>query len=599
MATQTGTPSHHIVIGVAVKNSPDQNLARSLGDIATVSDWPINPRKIDHLHPFKVKSAVYFGDQPGQGISWGSNVPDVSPDSPRKPIEFFKLLFLPTGMVTPKIQNCEYFRDAASMARLCNRQPEEVAAGFLQCVWDHARRHIVNHVSQDHKRVTNPTFHFVITLPAGWPKEAQRSMLRALRFGMSLDSYPGRTVSLITEADAAALHVAANFARSSNQIPWVVGDAFTIVDTGGATVYLVTYRVKNIDPIEIDQCTWPTAILAGGVFVDDAFVAALRRKATEVFPSEPPLSRHEVAEISSSQLSLDLRLLLDRHSSITVNLPARFDRAAGSAAGEGRANIATIDFTRGDLEDIFLASGIRQISQAVASQANKANATFNTTVKAGLRPNSLNEEAPFPLNICQFVYLVGGYAQYDYLLEWLQHEHGEARSVIRQDAETGFLATVRGAVVHGLNSLSCSMNSATAVGATVLYPESRASFGICAEVQALPWGDSAINSPRTGTFTAMLSKSNAVVNVKIYACSVEPRPTYKTPSVVEFTTLSIAVDLDKLGDLTCDQARDGTTLYRLPIIISICLLLADRLMINASHRGQPLIAPLTASNVGL
>lgn len=96
----------------------------------------------------------------------------------------------------------------------------------------------------------------------------------------------------------------------------------------------------------------------------------------------------------------------------------------------------------------------------------------------------------------------------------------------------------------------------------------------------------------------MLSKSNAVVNVKIYACSVEPRPAYKTPSVVEFTTLSIAVDLDKLGDLACEQARDGTTLYRLPITISICLLLADRLMISALHKGQPLIAPLTASNVG-
>lgn len=235
---------------------------------------------------------------------------------------------------------------------------------------------------------------------------------------------------------------------------------------------LVTYRVKNIDPIDIDQCTWPTGqspsssrsftllltgpshprwrCLCGRCFRGGAPAQGHRGLSVRA-PIESPRSCRNLqfAAFAQSEVATRPEFKHHRDSPSSFRPCCRFRRWRRQSQYRNDRfhpvlspppsviKCFILTFSRRDLEDIFVASGIRQISQAVASQANKANATFNTTVKAGLRPNGLNEEAPFPLTICQLVYLVGGYAQYDYLLEWLQHEHGEARSVIRLDAETG------------------------------------------------------------------------------------------------------------------------------------------------------------------
>lgn len=178
-----------------------------------VREWPHNPHAVHGSAEIEVKSAVHFSDQPGQEISWGNSVPDIAPDVPRQAIEFFKLLLLPRPRIPKKLQDSEFFRNTERMARLCGKQAEEVTASFLGCLWEHARMYIADNLQSDYH---NPSFHFVVTLPADWPEEARDSMRRALDLGMNLNSYSPRTLSFIREPDAAAIEAAATISALGN-----------------------------------------------------------------------------------------------------------------------------------------------------------------------------------------------------------------------------------------------------------------------------------------------------------------------------------------------------------------------------------------------
>lgn len=184
-----------------------------------VGEWPCNPQAMHRESFLQVKSAVYFSDQPGQAMSWGNSVTDIAPNISRQAIEFFKLLMLPKPRIPKKLQDSEFFRNAERMARLYGKQAEEVTASFLRCLWDHARVFMMQRTPLD---FLDSSFHFVVTLPAGWPEEARDSMRRALDLGINLNRYSPLTLSFITEPDAAVLEAAVTISTFRNSPSLVV-----------------------------------------------------------------------------------------------------------------------------------------------------------------------------------------------------------------------------------------------------------------------------------------------------------------------------------------------------------------------------------------
>jgi hypothetical protein len=78
--------------------------------------------------------------------------------------------------------------------------------------------------------------------------------------------FPPKT-QLISEPEAAAMHTIAN---ESNNLK--LGDTVVVVDCGGGTVDLISYKICQLDPaLEVEECTVGTGGMCGSAFINFGF----------------------------------------------------------------------------------------------------------------------------------------------------------------------------------------------------------------------------------------------------------------------------------------------------------------------------------------
>lgn len=199
--------------------------------IYTVRDWEgrLPGRAVSN----KVPTLIAFDDQDGNRPRWGFDIPARLTE---KTLRFVKLLLEPKILrkvssrntaVSPEVTG-ELLRTSVPV-----RSPVEVAAQYVKCLWEHAKRQIIRHISQTTFNYAEKVILF--TVPAVWSERAKHNTyMIAVGAGLADPEY---SLQMISEPEAAAIAVLKDQVRAASLVQ---NDVYVIVDARGGTVDLTS-----------------------------------------------------------------------------------------------------------------------------------------------------------------------------------------------------------------------------------------------------------------------------------------------------------------------------------------------------------------------
>ena len=168
--------------------------------------------------------------------------------------------------------------------------PEQKVTDYLTALRRHAEEVLRHKVSAS--PILETPVRYVLTVPAVWSEAAQaKTRACAIAAGMGDED----SIQLISEPEAAAVYAL----RIMRHAGWKVGDTFILVDAGGGTVDLISYKITQLQPVVIlSEATVGTGNMCGSVFVDCLFRKAL----TKELGGEPGWDDEVLDEVTISLL---------------------------------------------------------------------------------------------------------------------------------------------------------------------------------------------------------------------------------------------------------------------------------------------------------
>ena len=113
---------------------------------------------------------------------------------------------------------------------------------------------------------------YVLTVPAIWSERATQRTKRAFQDAMNLRG--SQNITVISEPEAAAIsELQRSKARIANE-----GECFMILDAGGGTVDLISYVIRQLHPLVVDEAVPGSGDVCGGTTVTDRFRTWLMSK---------------------------------------------------------------------------------------------------------------------------------------------------------------------------------------------------------------------------------------------------------------------------------------------------------------------------------
>ncbi|KAF3288285.1 hypothetical protein TWF970_005366 [Orbilia oligospora] len=325
--------------------------------INVIQQWPAGSRTSDKAPT----EFVYTEDGSWETLKWGfqAQAPDLSP----RVIRWTKLLLDPdyTNLV-PEAQE-------ASKKIPHNKAVTELVADYLSAL----RAHITETLTA----VYGPTFlkrsklKYILTVPAIWSEKAKETHLEAA----GKAGYGSKEeLDLISEPQAASI---AAF-RSLGHGPLRRYDCFTVVDCGGGTVDLISYKVMNFRPhIEFREITGGQGGGCGSIFINKAFETyMIKRFGSKNYESMPPKSKARMMgdfELAKQSFSDDEHE--EKFYVTAIGLPRKYKGAIG-VDGDGYLTL-----TRDDMRNIFDPT-IDSIVALISAQIKSA-AVASQRVKSG------------------------------------------------------------------------------------------------------------------------------------------------------------------------------------------------------------------------
>ncbi|KAM5344569.1 hypothetical protein ACJ41O_013104 [Fusarium nematophilum] len=191
--------------------------------------------------------------------------------------------------------------------RHLTKSPSDIVKDFLLTV---ARQYYL-HMKEQSTALTGGEIPLDIALthPAEWGYEPLNKLYRAAMGAFHKQLFPTiRNVYLISEPEACALFTVQQLIHKmeNNLIP---GECFVICDAGGGTVDLATYRIDNIDPMEISRVGPGTGANCGATLIERALVRWLKAITTNL-----DISDDEVGTGGHFILTPQRKTLLNRFS---------------------------------------------------------------------------------------------------------------------------------------------------------------------------------------------------------------------------------------------------------------------------------------------
>ncbi|CAK7221496.1 hypothetical protein SEUCBS140593_004589 [Sporothrix eucalyptigena] len=202
------------------------------------------------------------------------------------PMKWFKLLLLRDADIQKDILNSPYLQSVRSQASLLGEDGViDLVADFLRHLWQHALREIELQIDTTH--LQNLPFKVALTIPAIWPQYARNMMKSAARRAGILQrrDIADTTLILVEEPEAAALSTLLD----RREYPEMgVGETFMVVDCGGGTIDIISYKVVQTSPFVIHEAVKGDGKLCGAFMVDDKFEHHMRNQSGLQFKNCDP-----------------------------------------------------------------------------------------------------------------------------------------------------------------------------------------------------------------------------------------------------------------------------------------------------------------------
>ena len=120
------------------------------------------------------------------------------------------------------------------------KDAQTVVADYLSELWSHAKTVL----QRRWPFLSTTTLDVILTVPAVWSDAAKDATLKAAkRAGM------GNNITLISEPEAAAVYALKSM-QSGNLSD---GNNFIVCDAGGGTVDLISFEIKQVMPLRIEE----------------------------------------------------------------------------------------------------------------------------------------------------------------------------------------------------------------------------------------------------------------------------------------------------------------------------------------------------------
>ncbi|KAK4861131.1 hypothetical protein LT330_004047 [Penicillium expansum] len=223
-------------------------------DIELIQTWPgggnITSQKVPTL-------CFYDGDR----MQWGYQTDQsLHPSKQEKLIQGVKLL----------LDESQKFRyapaiDSQEIIKSLNKTPVKVAGDYLRKLIAHAQDVLTRRFGT---ALQTMDMEYILTVPAVWSdKGKDLNMQAAHQAGISPAS-----LRLLSEPEAAAVYAI----RTIQPNTISEGDCLVVCDAGGGTVDIITYRVKQTDPLRFEEATKGTGAVCGSVMLDERFDALIK-----------------------------------------------------------------------------------------------------------------------------------------------------------------------------------------------------------------------------------------------------------------------------------------------------------------------------------
>lgn len=165
---------------------------------------------------------------------------------------------------------------------------------------------------------------YVLTVPAIWSERATQRTKHAFEEAMDLRGRQARDITMISEPEAAAIH---ELQQARNQIV-KEGECLLILDAGGGTVDLISYVIRQLHPLVVDEAVPGSGDVCGGATVTDRFRNWLVSKIGDVeFFDDDVLTEAVDAfdmRVSDLQLGISPRYLTGRLINYIDQKPSQF-----------------------------------------------------------------------------------------------------------------------------------------------------------------------------------------------------------------------------------------------------------------------------------
>ncbi|KAI0310024.1 hypothetical protein OF83DRAFT_1071189 [Amylostereum chailletii] len=355
-----------------------------------------------------------------------------NPVAPVK-VQWFKLLLRPKS-ISVAVDDMQYCKLPASKDIL------DVYADFYRYLFEHARSYIRQTHANGHLLYDSfeDDIDIVLSHPNGWLGAQQSTMRKAaVKAGLVPDNASGHArVTFVSEGEA-SLHYCLASGLISGEVK--KSNTVMIIDAGGGTVDLSTYRFSDMSPLKVQEVAKPGCIFAGSDFV--------RRRATCNLTEKLTLSRFGT-------------------KSSVATIAHEFDQAAKKRfKGIGDSFVKF-----GSVNDEDREMGIRHGRIKLTEQ--EVRSYFDPGIKDIICAINTQQEAMEPTGISAH-FLVGGFAASEYLYNELDaHLGGRGFRLFRPDNHTG-KAVALGAVSFHIDHFVSTRVARLTYGTTCSRPYQR------------------------------------------------------------------------------------------------------------------------------
>ncbi|KAI6790853.1 actin-like ATPase domain-containing protein [Hortaea werneckii] len=339
-------------------------------------------------------------------MRWGHQ---VRPDEQR--LRCLKLL-LDTNQNLPDYVSLD---DVRKQLAANGKNVGAAVADYLKALFDHTKEMLKRRYGED--LVSQTPLQVVLTVPAVWSDAAQEATLSAAK-----DAGMGDDITMISEPEAAAVYALQAIQPNCLRI----GQNFVVVEAGGGTVDLITYSIKSLNPLRLEEVVRGSGGCCGAAFLNLAFEKFVQKKLGNKAFFELRFNKPKTWLTALSYFEERVKRTYNPAQNVTdfyVPLPS-FEDNAKAGIEDGYLCVSQKDVS------LIFKPVVQQIIELIEGQVNSVH-------ELGQKVNAL--------------VLVGGFGQSEFLATCLRKRFSEREPTIEVlQPANAWTAVVRGAVLRGL-----------------------------------------------------------------------------------------------------------------------------------------------------